>query len=45
VPKAQFCHSLPIADPKGAERTVAAAQYYSVLYTKRAANKVVKHCS
>jgi len=45
VPKAQFCHSLPIADPKGAERRVAAAQYYSVLYTKRAANKVVKHCS
>lgn len=45
VSKAQVCHTLPVIDPKGAEQTVAAAQYYSVLYTKRAANKVLKHCS
>lgn len=44
VSKAQACHTLPVTDPKGAEQTIAAAQYYSVLYTKRAANKVFKHC-
>ncbi len=45
VSKAKVCHTLPVADPKGAAQTVSAAQYYTVLYTKRAANKVLKHCS
>lgn len=45
VSKTKVCHTLPVADPKGAEQTVSPAQYYTVLYTKRAANKVLKHCS
>ncbi|KAL0049394.1 hypothetical protein WJX82_001168 [Trebouxia sp. C0006] len=45
VSKTKVCHTLPVADPKGAEQTVSPAQYYTVLYTKRAANKKKKNKS
>ena len=41
VPKSQVCNTVPIAqDTHPSQSSEASAQYFSVLYTKRAANKV-----